>query len=110
MYASAVWPRLDAVVFSCCQLPEMLHETAGGPGGMLGTGTAVGHGEGGGGCGTAQCRGGGTATWEAFLTRYAASPAHRFTPRAGSAATLERSYARHRRLVSLHEQFAGAGA
>ena len=56
------------------------------------------------------CRGGGTATWEAFLTRYAASPAHRFTPRAGSAATLERSYARHRRLVALHEQFAGAGA
>jgi sugar (pentulose or hexulose) kinase len=44
-------------------------------------------------------RSGDTATWEAFLAGHAPTPAHRFTPRAAAVAVLERSYARHRRLV-----------
>jgi len=45
-------------------------------------------------------RAGSTASWESFLAGHAAPPAHRFTPRAAAAATLERSYARHRELVA----------
>jgi len=41
-------------------------------------------------------------SWEAFLAGHAPTPAHRFAPRDAAAATLERSYARHRRLVALH--------
>jgi sugar (pentulose or hexulose) kinase len=44
-------------------------------------------------------RAGDAATWEAFLAGHAPQPAHRFTPRAGAVAVLERSYARHRQLV-----------
>jgi sugar (pentulose or hexulose) kinase len=53
------------------------------------------------------CRSGGTISWEAFLADHAPTPAHRFTPRA-AAATLDRSYARHRRLVALHGELGGA--
>jgi sugar (pentulose or hexulose) kinase len=45
-------------------------------------------------------RAGDTASWEAFLAGHAPTPAHRFTPRAAAVAVLERSYARHRRLVA----------
>ena len=45
-------------------------------------------------------RAGDTASWESFLASHAASPAHRFTPRAAAVATLARGYARHRRLVA----------
>jgi sugar (pentulose or hexulose) kinase len=45
-------------------------------------------------------RGGSTASWESFLDGHAAPPAHRFTSRPAAAATLERSYARHRELVA----------
>ena len=41
-------------------------------------------------------------TWEAFLAGQAPPAAHRFTPRAESIATFDRSFARHRRLVALH--------
>jgi sugar (pentulose or hexulose) kinase len=47
-----------------------------------------------------QRRGGSTASWESFLAGHAQPPAHRFTPRAAAAATLERSYAHHHRLVA----------
>ena len=42
-----------------------------------------------------------TSSWEAFLASHAEPPAHRFTPRPAAAATLDHSYARHRRLVEL---------
>jgi sugar (pentulose or hexulose) kinase len=45
-----------------------------------------------------------TVSWEAFLASRAQPPAHRFTPRPAAAATLDRSYARHRRLVAMQEQ------
>jgi hypothetical protein len=45
-------------------------------------------------------RAGSAATWESFLAGHASPPAHRFSPRAAAAATLERSYGRHRRLVA----------
>jgi sugar (pentulose or hexulose) kinase len=41
-----------------------------------------------------------TASWETFLAGHAQPPAHRFTPRPTAAATLDRSYARHRQLVA----------
>jgi sugar (pentulose or hexulose) kinase len=47
-----------------------------------------------------------TASWEEFLAGHAQPPAHRFTPRPTAAATLDRSYARHRRLVAMQEQLA----
>jgi hypothetical protein len=40
------------------------------------------------------------ASWEAFLASHSQTPAHRFTPRPAATATLDRSYARHRRLVA----------
>ena len=43
-----------------------------------------------------------TGTWEAFLAGHAPPAAHRFTPRAASAATFDRAAARHRRLAALH--------
>jgi sugar (pentulose or hexulose) kinase len=46
--------------------------------------------------------GGESRSWGAFLASHAPTPAHRFTPRATSAATLDGSFARHRRLVALH--------
>ena len=45
-------------------------------------------------------RAGDSLSWEAFLAAHAPTPAHRFAPRPAAAATLERSYARHRRLVA----------
>ncbi len=47
-------------------------------------------------------RTGHTGTWEAFLAGHAPPAAHRFTPRAASAATFDRAAARHRRLAALH--------
>lgn len=49
-----------------------------------------------------RCQSGASTTWEAFVTENAMPAAHRFLPRADAAATLDRSYARHRRLVALH--------
>jgi sugar (pentulose or hexulose) kinase len=49
-----------------------------------------------------RCRAGASPSWESFLADHAPKPAHRFTPRDASAATLNRSYARHKRLVALH--------
>jgi sugar (pentulose or hexulose) kinase len=43
-------------------------------------------------------------SWEAFLGSRAQTPAHRFTPRPTAAATLDRSYARHRQLVARQGQ------
>jgi len=43
-----------------------------------------------------------TGTWEAFLAGHAPPAAHRFTPRAASAAIFDRAAARHRRLAALH--------
>jgi sugar (pentulose or hexulose) kinase len=40
------------------------------------------------------------ASWETFLAGRGRTAAHRFTPRPASAATLDRSYARHRQLVA----------
>jgi sugar (pentulose or hexulose) kinase len=45
-----------------------------------------------------------SASWEAFLAAHAQAPAHRFTPRAVAAATFDRSYARHRRLVAMQSE------
>jgi len=45
-----------------------------------------------------------SASWEAFLAAHAQTPAHRFTPRAVAAATFDRSYARHRRLVAMQSE------
>lgn len=42
-----------------------------------------------------------TGSWEEFLAGHARPPAHRFTPRAAAATTLDRSSARHRELVGL---------
>ena len=47
------------------------------------------------------------ASWEAFLAAHAQTPAHRFTPRAAAATTLDRSYARHRRLVTAEHEIGG---
>ena len=44
-----------------------------------------------------------TAEWAAFLESHASGAQTRFTPRPAAAATLDRAYARHRRLVDLHE-------
>ncbi len=55
-----------------------------------------------------RCRDGGTTTWEAFVAANVMPAAHRFTPRADAAATLDRSYARHRRLVALHGELGTA--
>jgi sugar (pentulose or hexulose) kinase len=49
-------------------------------------------------------RGGAAASWESFLAGHAAPPAHRFTPRAAAAATLERASDRHRELVAWMER------
>jgi sugar (pentulose or hexulose) kinase len=47
---------------------------------------------------------GGKATdWPAFLEAHASGTPTRFTPRRAAATTLDRAYARHRRLVDLHE-------
>jgi len=53
-------------------------------------------------------RGGEAASWEAFLAAQPVPAVHRFGPRAGPAAILERSLARHRRLVALHHELEGA--
>jgi sugar (pentulose or hexulose) kinase len=45
-----------------------------------------------------------SASWEAFLAAHAQTPAHRFTPRAVAAATFDRSYSRHRRLVAMQAE------
>jgi sugar (pentulose or hexulose) kinase len=47
---------------------------------------------------------GDAASWEAFLADQAPTPAHRFTPRSAAVAVLERSYARHRRLVAAQQK------
>ena len=52
--------------------------------------------------------GGDARSWEAFLAGHAPPAAHRFTPRAASAAVFDRGYARHRRLVELHHQLEAA--
>jgi sugar (pentulose or hexulose) kinase len=48
-----------------------------------------------------------SASWEAFLAAHAQTPAHRFTPRAAAATTFDRSYARHRRLVTAEHEIGG---
>ena len=50
------------------------------------------------------------AAWPAFLAAHASGSPNRFTPRPAAAASLRRGYERHRRLVSLHAQLAGAAA
>ncbi len=52
--------------------------------------------------------GGDGRNWESFLAGYAPPAAHRFTPRAASAATFDRAAARHRRLVALHAELEAA--
>jgi sugar (pentulose or hexulose) kinase len=49
---------------------------------------------------------GDAASWEAFLADQAPTPAHRFTPHSAAVAVLERSYARHRRLVAAQRELA----
>ena len=49
-------------------------------------------------------RAGDAASWEDFLAGQAPTPAHRFTPRSAAVATLERSFARHQRLVAAQRE------
>jgi sugar (pentulose or hexulose) kinase len=46
---------------------------------------------------------GNTTDWPAFLEAHASGSPTRFTPQPAATTTLDRSYARHRRLVDLHE-------
>ncbi len=55
-----------------------------------------------------RCRAAAAPSWESFLADRAPTPAHRFTPRAASAATLDHSYTRHRRLVAVHGELGRA--
>jgi sugar (pentulose or hexulose) kinase len=51
---------------------------------------------------------GGRSDWQAFLAGHATDGARRFVPRPAAAATCDRMYARHKRLVALHGQLAAA--
>ncbi len=53
-------------------------------------------------------RSGSAGDWPAFLARHATGTPARFAPRPAAAAALDRSYARHRRLVDLHARLADA--
>lgn len=55
-----------------------------------------------------RCRQGRATSWEAFVAEHVMPAAHRFTPRADAVATLDTSYARHRRLVALHQELGAA--
>jgi hypothetical protein len=46
--------------------------------------------------------------WPAFLQRHATGVPTRFTPRPQTAATLDRAFARHQRLVAFHGQLDSA--
>ncbi|MFM8734293.1 MAG: FGGY family carbohydrate kinase [Pirellulales bacterium] len=46
--------------------------------------------------------------WESFLAAHASDTPRRFEPRAAAAATCDRMYARHRRLVDVHGQLESA--
>jgi sugar (pentulose or hexulose) kinase len=48
------------------------------------------------------------ADWSSFLAGHATAGARRFEPRPRAAATFDRLYARHKRLVALHTQLAAA--
>jgi sugar (pentulose or hexulose) kinase len=48
------------------------------------------------------------ADWSSFLARHATSGARRFDPRPRSAATFDRLYARHKRLVAIQGQLDAA--
>jgi sugar (pentulose or hexulose) kinase len=48
------------------------------------------------------------ADWSSFLAGHASSGSRRFEPRSRAAATFDRLYARHKRLVALHGQLAAA--
>ena len=48
------------------------------------------------------------ADWSSFLAGHASSGSRRFEPRPRAAATFDRLYARHKRLVALHGQLAAA--
>jgi sugar (pentulose or hexulose) kinase len=49
---------------------------------------------------------GAAGDWPAFLARHATGTPLRFTPRPAAAATLDRLYNRHRRLVALQARLA----
>ena len=51
---------------------------------------------------------GSRGAWQPFLAGHATDGALRFVPRPAAAATFDRMYARHRRLVALHGQLAAA--
>jgi sugar (pentulose or hexulose) kinase len=51
---------------------------------------------------------GGRGDWQSFLAGHATDGARRFVPRPSAAATFDRMYARHKRLVALHGQLAAA--
>jgi hypothetical protein len=47
-------------------------------------------------------------SWPSFLAAHATGTPRRFEPRPAAAATFDRMYARHRRLVALHGQLEAA--
>jgi sugar (pentulose or hexulose) kinase len=46
--------------------------------------------------------------WQSFLAGHATDSARRFSPRSAAAATFDRMYARHKKLVALHGQLDAA--